>query len=975
MEKKFIIALSEHRVIGYVFLPYLVELQDKADYYTMVERITNDDIRKRSSEFSEDQKKVVKLIEEYSDTDLVRFFSKKRISNQEFFLGLTADKLNNQIRPYIERRLVRIIDLLNHSSIEVFFKDSPKQIYASDKVTLEKKPAEAIFNFIRTPYEFKYFLSVIHNQNEMKLSQKRGVILVNKPCHIIVDNHLLIFNDIDGKKLSPFFRNEYVNVPKTTEKEYLEKFVLNTIQNFRVNCTGFSIIEQSPKPALLLSLEGDLQYNPVLRLSFDYGSDLIITSEQVVKVSVTLRKENEEYVFYKTNRHNETEKKAILFLQSLGLNHLENSFFTINFQEGSTSIEMLGDLINWINNNEEVLLSEGFTIIQNFYDKQYFTKKIELRTSFGNKNDWFDVYAMVFFGDYEIPFVRFRKYILNNIREYQLPNGEIVMLPKEWFSRFTDLFYFGRTDGDHILYKQVQLPVLQESLISLDQNYASSILNLQETYQQQQNFIEPNIHATLRPYQIEGFSWMFWLYKHKLGACLADDMGLGKTIQTLTLLNKVIYNYSSLLSTNLNGNDIQETNSISCTVPATLIVLPASLVHNWYNEIQKFTPELRVLKYIGTGRTTEIEEFSNYDILLTTYGVVRNEYEHLRKYEFLYVILDESQTIKNPESKIFLAVTRLKAKNRLVLTGTPIENSLTDLWSQIEFLNPGLLGSIEFFKNYFSNPIEKEGDEQKREKLKKLIQPFILRRTKKEVATDLPELNEQVLLCSMSDAQKNYYEEEKSKVRNEILHSIDEVGMEKSSMLVINALTRLRQIANHPVMIDKSYCDDSGKFEEVTLSLENMYEQGHKVLIFSSFVKHLELLRTFFIERNWFYSILTGDTHNREEVVNNFQTCEDHKFFLISLKAGGVGLNLTAADYVFILDPWWNPASEMQAINRAHRIGQTNKVFVYRFISAETIEEKIVKLQEKKSELAEIFINSNNPLKMLSKENILELLD
>jgi len=273
------------------------------------------------------------------------------------------------------------------------------------------------------------------------------------------------------------------------------------------------------------------------------------------------------------------------------------------------------------------------------------------------------------------------------------------------------------------------------------------------------------------------------------------------------------------------------------------------------------------------------------------------------------------------------------------------------------------------------NPIEKEGDEQKRDKLKRIIHPFILRRTKQEVATDLPSLTEHIRFCSMSEAQKALYEEEKSKVRNEILNNIEQFGMEKSTILVINALTRLRQLANHPVMIDHAYTGDSGKFEEVSLSLENMFLGDHKVLIFSSFVKHLELFRHFFEEKGWEYSLLTGQTKNREEVVADFQANAQNKFFLISLKAGGLGLNLTAADYVFLLDPWWNPASEIQAINRAHRIGQKNKVIVYRFISDETIEEKIIKLQERKSELAEIFINSNNPFKSLTKEHILELLD
>jgi SNF2 family DNA or RNA helicase len=960
MEKKFILALSEHRVVGYIFLPYLAELQTKSDYYILVERITNDDIRKRPLEFSETQKRLVKLIEEYNDTELVRAFSKKRLTNQEFIIGLTPEMLNHQIRPYIERRLIKIIEILKGSTVEAYFKDSPKQVYCSEKIIIKDEATEAVFNFIRTPEEFKYFLSISHQQHEMKLTNKPGIVLVNEPCHLVLENRLLIFNDIDGKKLSPFFHHEFVNVPKVREKEYMEKFVSNAIKKFRVNCIGFKIIEEAPKLNKLLALEADLQYNPVLNLSFDYGNKRIFHAGQTAEVSVALSIENDEYTFSKITRDTAREQESVAYLKSIGLNNDGTAFFRINFSAGDEQGDMLGNTVNWLNKHEEELKQAGFSILQTFYDKKFFIQKIDLQTSIGKKEDWFDVYAEVVMGEYKIPFIRFRKQILSNNREYTLPNGEIVILPKEWFTRYADMFYFSRQENDHFLFKPLHLPMLQESFTSFNKEYLASLLELYDSSKSRENALVPEINATLRPYQAEGFTWMYWLYQNNLGACLADDMGLGKTIQTLTLLKKVVESYK-------NGSVLQ--------APASLIVLPASLVHNWYNEIQKFTPDLKVLKYIGSGRSLEAAEIGNYQIVLTTYGVVRNEYEQLKAYHFLFIILDESQTIKNPDSKIFQAVTELNAKNRLVLTGTPIENSLTDLWSQIEFINPGILGDIGFFRQYFAYPIEKEGDEKKRDKLKLLIQPFILRRTKQEVATDLPPLTEQTVYCSMSEDQKSFYEEEKSKVRNEILHSIDELGVEKSTMMMLNALMRLRQIANHPLMVDQLYQSDSGKFEEITLSLENMFSENHKVLIFSSFVKHLELFRRFFDEKGWKYSMLTGETRNREEVVADFQTQDDNKFFLISLKAGGVGLNLTAADYVFLLDPWWNPAAEMQAINRAHRIGQTSKVFVYRFITAETIEEKILKLQERKSELAEIFINSNNPFKGLSKESIFELFD
>jgi SNF2 family DNA or RNA helicase len=309
----------------------------------------------------------------------------------------------------------------------------------------------------------------------------------------------------------------------------------------------------------------------------------------------------------------------------------------------------------------------------------------------------------------------------------------------------------------------------------------------------------------------------------------------------------------------------------------------------------------------------------------------------------------------------------------LVLTGTPIENSLTDLWSQMNFVNRGLLGNFNFFKTEFVTPIEKFNDKRKSERLQSLIHPFILRRTKEQVAKDLPDRTEQIRICEMSDAQRKIYEVEKSQVRNSLLENMEKQGVQKSSLMVLKALTRLRQLANHPKLINDDA--ESGKFEEVTRMLNNVISEGHKVLIFSSFVQHLEIYKNYLDEQNQKYSILTGKTQNRQQVIEEFQNNTDVSVFLISLKAGGVGLNLTAADYVFLLDPWWNPASENQAINRAHRIGQDKKVFVYRFISSDSIEEKIVRLQDKKSELADMFINNNNPFKALTTEKIKKLFE
>ena len=318
---------------------------------------------------------------------------------------------------------------------------------------------------------------------------------------------------------------------------------------------------------------------------------------------------------------------------------------------------------------------------------------------------------------------------------------------------------------------------------------------------------------------------------------------------------------------------------------------------------------------------------------------------------------------------------RLRAEHRLVLTGTPVENSLTDLWTQLNFVNPGLLGSLAFFRREFARPIEKNYEEEKEARLRKIIQPFIMRRTKEMVVKELPPVTEQVIQCDMSDEQAAVYEKEKSAVRNTILENIESMGIEKSAIIVLQGLMRLRQLANHPVMTDESYSGGSGKFDAVTHNIANVVAEGHRILIFSSFVKHLELFPGWLEKNGIGYTMLTGSTRERGKVIGNFRNNDNIKVFLISLKAGGIGLNLTEADYVFILDPWWNPASEIQALSRAHRIGQEKRVFVYRYISGNTIEEKIQRLQERKSRLADTFIEANNPLGDLDINEMLEILN
>ena len=389
---------------------------------------------------------------------------------------------------------------------------------------------------------------------------------------------------------------------------------------------------------------------------------------------------------------------------------------------------------------------------------------------------------------------------------------------------------------------------------------------------------------------------------------------------------------------------------------AALLVVPKSLIANWQRESEKFTPSLRFLEYMGNFRNKDVSIFNDYDMIITTYGTMLRDIEILRKYKFHHIILDESQAIKNPLAKSAKAARLLNAEHRIVMTGTPVENNTFELWSQFAFLNPGLLGSMDYFKKEFANPIEAAGDEKTAETLRKLVYPFILRRTKEQVALELPPRTERIVYTDMDAAQKKFYTQTRERYRAELLGLIETEGMNNARFKVLEGLLRLRQIAIHPVLVDKNYKGEAPKFEILLETLETLQAENHKALIFSQFVETLKLVKKELNSRKIKYIYLDGQTQKRQDKVDEFQNDPSIPFFLISLKAGGVGLNLTAADYVIHLDPWWNPAVEMQASDRAHRIGQTRPVFVYKIIARGTVEEKILELQEKKRALVKNII-------------------
>ncbi len=984
MKGKFALTLTTHRILGPLFNPVIITPSPNREYYSVSDRLSLANLPQYEQYLLPEETSLVKIIEEYSDNQLLKVFSRKRISAQDFLASVEEPVYERQVRPYIERRLLRCIDLFSGTEIPVFHKKQHNNIYETDRLLLQEDMANAVFNFDRNLEGIQYFLSISYNDEIISLNGKHGFVLTNDPCRLVLENRIFQFDDIDGKKLLPFFKRKTISIRPETEKKFLETFAKPVIRKYKVNASGFTITDIHQQPQPVLSLEYNMSGMPVLMLRFRYGDNTEYFAGKKSELQVTLSETNNQIEFRRMNRDTSFENQVISSLLEHGLANLDASSFAPLRSKKTENILMTYELVNWLNFNTPALHKLGVEIVQAGHIRPYYLQQVDLKLKVSeNNNDWFDIHAVVQFEGFEIPFIKFRSAILDGRREYELPDGHIVVLPEEWFARFKDLFSFAWDNDNDLLLEKQHFPLLQESLKGFSGSYAGKLRKWLDSAVHDEQPVPAEITAELRDYQKKGYSWMWKLYDHDFGGCLADDMGLGKTLQTLTLIQQAINEEkqrhcgpsNSIFDRQLTIFDSM--NAAEVKAKPSLIIVPSTLIHNWLNEAGKFAPGLKAGYYGGQNRKAFRHYYDDYDIIITSYGLIRNDLNALKCYDFLYVILDESQVIKNPHSKTYKAVITLNTSHRIVLTGTPIENSLTDLWAQMNFLNPGLLGNFDFFRNHFVTPIEKNNDEKQSRILQTLIRPFVLRRTKGEVARELPALTQQIIYCNMSESQQAFYETEKSKARNLILDNIRQLGIEKSSFMILQSLTRLRQAANHPVMIDTGYSESSGKHDVIIDNINNLVAEGHKALVFSSFVKHLELYTAYCDQEGLKYALLTGEVpqQQREQIISNFQNNPDVHLFFISIKTGGFGLNLTSADYVFILDPWWNPAVEDQAMSRAHRMGQKKKVFVYRFIAKDTLEEKIQLLQEKKSQLAENFIRENNMFKSGDGEDLLRLLE
>ena len=749
--------------------------------------------------------------------------------------------------------------------------------------------------------------------------------------------------------IEKFLPSGKINIPVSDWAVQLQQFILPLSKEYNVHFTNVQkeeIKDARPEIKILLKEKGDyLLFQPIFSYrgyevrSTDKEKIILPEADKLLVIQRNLEAEN-EFVKKIESLHSGFVRPVDTSVLALkGADVLRNNWFFLFI-----------DAVKEMN-----IPVFGFEALKNF---RFNTAKPSTKIFISSNTDWFDAKIEIQFGEQKVTVEDVKKALVNKQQFVQLQDGTLGILPEEWIKKYSLLFRVGDGKAGNMKLSKYHFSVIEELYLQRDEE--ELFFKLEEKYERLKGNhsikevpAPAHLKSILRPYQESGFQWLNYLREVQWGGILADDMGLGKTIQALSFIHHLKEEQGSLKA---------------------LVVCPTTLMFNWQNEIKKFTPNLSF--YIHHGGTRSRDSLANpdIDVIITTYGTLRSDIKQFVEVAFDYVILDESQAIKNPGSKVTRAAGLLKAKNRLCLSGTPLQNNTFDIFAQMNFLNPGMLGSVEFFKQEFSVPIDKFGEKEQKDHLRKLLYPFILRRTKEQVAKDLPEKQEMVLFCEMGDEQRKIYEAYRNDYRDKILGVVEDQGIQKSQLTILQGLMKLRQICDSPAIIK-----EEERFPNVSVKLEELGREitenisNHKALVFSQFLGMLALIKEKMKELGVDYEYFDGSStvNEREKAIHRFQNDENCRVFLISLKAGGVGLNLTAADYVYIVDPWWNPAVEQQAIDRTHRIGQTKNIFAYRMICTDTVEDKILKLQERKRNLAKDLITDDEGfVKSLTKEDV-----
>jgi len=930
---------------------WMFQTEEKKYSYELLDRQTS-----AKYKLTKEQQQLISISEKNSDTHIFNRFNREKYRNLQTFLSeVSNDLITNYIRPKIEKNNEELIRMTLMLGTPIFQK-LHNFVTPNNQLSTNYQSLKAEFNFTLSENGLVYTANFYDGNKPIELYNQNMVTLCRYPAIFIIENNLYLIDGIKSTLIEAFTRNKSINIPPHLVNNYFDTFISNFLAHFDAHANGFSITDLDIQPVPHLVVEDGITDSYEIKLGFRYNEQIVRIHEPTTRFLVVALPGNNYRRYY---RKIEFEQEITKQLLNLGLKPVSGSIFSVN--------KNYLNALSWLNQHIDFLNEINATIDIRVKEPVY-AGKIEKNIVVNEKNDWFDISGEVIFGEYRIPILKLRKQILQSIREIILPNGEKAFLPEELFARLKTVFELGKYHNGQLLLNRFH----QNHLYGITHSVPKVKIPKKN---KKSNFELPKLTIDLREYQKLGFNWLKNLYDCHAGGILADDMGLGKTVQIIALL-KSIYSDSRHEIKIQQLSLFEQVTYIDSALPSSLIVVPTSLIDNWLSELRKLAPDLMVISYVGQRRNLSTNSLNRGKIILTTYGVLRNDFERLAKMSFEVIVLDESQTIKNPESAIFKAVKALNGKTKITLTGTPIENTLTDLWAQMDFVNPGYLGALSYFKNQYVIEIEKRKNSEKTDELKKIIEPFVLRRTKSEVAKELPEKIEQTIFCTMTTEQEKLYREHLSAVRNQVLEMLDNSALNNQYRIIaLKEIMQLRLLANHPQIAGYPEIEDSGKQLVVENHLDELFSENHKTLIFSSFVRQLNLYSEFCRSRNYPYLMLTGQTpsHERIKLVNEFQKNPNINFFFISLKAGGFGLNLQAAEYVLLLDPWWNPQAENQAIDRTHRIGQQNTVFIYRFLTKNSVEEKMQQIQEKKRLLSNEII-SNSTSKSLSKQEIQELL-
>jgi superfamily II DNA or RNA helicase len=903
-----------------------------------------------TNDFTEKEKQMLQVVRKLQPAEINKY-----LNRNSPFSGFWENIIHEQneelpqetkilISEFVHPKLKRIFS--ENEDLPVFYLPTGKRFTTQNLETVYLSSVKPAIGFtIQTSNDGKRIESqLMLEQQKVRLSENQW----KSDLLFLHDKSFYLWERSEQVLVSEKFRNS-LHIPNAEWPSLLKELVLPLSNEYNVSFPPSLIKETKegqPDTSVMLMEKGDyLLFQPV----FTYKGFSVKPNDK----DTIIVPDKDKVLMVKRNLG--AEKQFISKLESL-----HSQFVS---QPHNKSLVLKGaDVLknNWfflfVDAMKEMKVPVyGFEALKNF---RFNTAKPSTHIHLSSGVDWFDARVELAFGEQHIGIEEIQKALANKQSFVQLNDGTLGILPDEWIKKYALLFKVGEGRNNQLRLSKYHLSVIDDLYDQRDEQELS--FRLDEKYERLRNFknipeipIPEELENRLRPYQLSGFHWLNYLNTVGWGGILADDMGLGKTVQALSMLQHFAKENKQLKA---------------------LVVCPTTLIYNWENEIKKFTPSLTRCIHHGNARVKRSQDFQDENIIITTYGTLRSDVQMLMRIPFDYVILDESQAIKNPASKVTKAACLLNTKNRICMSGTPLQNNTFDIYAQMNFLNPGLLGSVEYFRNEFSTPIDKLGEQEQKEHLKKLLFPFILRRTKEQVAKDLPEKTETILFCEMETAQRNVYDSYRNSYRNKILGVIDEQGVGKSQLTILQGLMKLRQICDSPAILneEEKFPNDSIKLEELTREItENIGE--HKALIFSQFLGMLSLIKQKLIENNIEFEYFDGSTSSvdREKAIQNFQTNEECRVFLISLKAGGVGLNLTAADYVYIVDPWWNPAVEQQAIDRTHRIGQTKNIFAYRMICKDTIEDKILQLQERKRILAKELISDDQTfVKSLTKEDV-----